>query len=304
MQKLQNLRQEEYLAILESLHDGLYFVDRNCKITFWNKGAERISGFTAEEVVGRSCADSILTHMDAEGNYLCEQGCPLHATIADKGLREATVFMHHKDGHRIPVSVRTSPLLDERGNVRGGIEIFTDVSAQEANALRVKELEKLALLDQLTDLANRRYVEQEIESRLAEYDRFGVPFGILFMDIDFFKTFNDTHGHDVGDEVLQYVSKTFTRNSRPFDLYGRWGGEEFIAIIRNVTPGKLYNIAERLRLLVEGSYILHHEKKLRVTISIGATMAMVDDTIEGIVKRADEQLYSSKKTGRNRVTME
>lgn len=303
MQEIVDIKQKGYLGILQSLHDGLYFVDSSGKITFWNKSAERISGFTAKEVIGRSCADSILTHMDDEGNCLCEKGCPLHATMEDKELRQATVFMHHKDGHRIPVSVRTSPLLDERGNVRGGIEIFTDVSAQEANAQRVKELEKLALLDQLTGLANRRYIEQEMESRLAEYERFGVPFGILFMDIDLFKKFNDTHGHDVGDEVLRYVSRTFTRNSRPFDLYGRWGGEEFIAVIRNVTPDKLCNIAERLRLLIEGAYLFHNNKKLQVTISIGATMAMVDDSIEKIVKRADEQLYISKDNGRNRVSM-
>ncbi len=297
-----DLKKNEYLGILNNLHDGLYFVDKERKITYWNKSAERISGFTAAEVIGKSCADSVLTHIDSDGNYLCQDGCPLQATIDDQQLRETTVYMHHKRGHRIPVLVRTSPLTNEKGEVVGGIEIFTDVSTQEGNELRVKELEKLAMLDNLTNLANRRYVEQEIHNRLSEYDRFKVPFGVLFMDIDYFKKFNDTYGHDVGDDVLRYVANTFLQNSRPFDLYGRWGGEEFIAVIRNVLQRELIILGERDRKLVEKSYIMHNGEKLQVTISIGATMIRQHDTIDSLLKRADENLYTSKADGRNRLT--
>jgi len=303
MHAVNQLGKEEYKGIIESMHDGLYLVDRSRVITYWNSAAERISGFSAEEVIGKSCADSILTHIDCDGNSLCRNGCPLLATMEDRKLRDETVYLHHKQGHRIPVAVRTSVLTDENGEVIGGIEIFTDVSNQQGNDLRVKELQKLALIDSLTSLANRRYVEQELESRLCETQRFELPFGILFMDIDYFKGVNDTYGHDVGDEVLRVVSRTFVSNSRPFDLYGRWGGEEFIAIIRNVQSDELAIIAERIRHLVEKSYIVCKEDKLRVTISIGATMVEAGDTIEKIVKRADENMYRSKSEGRNRVTL-
>ncbi len=303
MNDINQLNKNEYLSILNNLHDGLYFVDKNRKITYWNKAAERISGYSSAEVIGKSCADSVLTHIDSEGNYLCREGCPLQATIADKELREATVYMHHKLGHRIPVLVRTSPLTNDQGEVIGGIEIFTDVSSHEGNELRVKELEKLALLDNLTNLANRRYVEQELESRLSEFERYSVPFGILFMDIDFFKKFNDTYGHDVGDDVLRYVANTFVKNSRPFDLYGRWGGEEFIAVIRNVQKRELEILGERDRSLIEQSYIIYEKQKLQVTISIGATVAIQQDTIETLLKRADNNLYRSKADGRNRLTL-
>jgi len=155
------LEKDSYERIIENLYDGLYFVDRDRVITYWNKGAERISGFTADEVVGKSCADNILTHVDSQGNSLCTGMCPLAATIADGTLREAELFMHHKDGHRIPVSVRFSTLTDRDGIIIGGVEVFTDISNQEATKLRVKELEKLALLDNLTQLANRNYIERE-----------------------------------------------------------------------------------------------------------------------------------------------
>ena len=297
------LEKDSYERIIENLYDGLYFVDRDRVITYWNKGAERISGFTADEVVGKSCADNILTHVDSQGNSLCTGMCPLAATIADGTFREAKLFMHHKDGHRIPVSVRVSTLTDRDGIIIGGVEVFTDISNQEATKLRVKELEKLALLDNLTQLANRNYIEREIQSRFEEKKRLNVPFGVLFIDIDHFKKFNDSYGHDVGDEVLKFVANTFVANTRPFDLYGRWGGEEFIGIIRNINGKELELLGNRVRMLIENSFTIHENEKLYVTISIGATLVNKKDTIDSLIKRADTLLYKSKAAGRNCLTI-
>ena len=294
---------DSYERIVENLHDGLYFVDRDRVITYWNKAAEQISGFTANEVVGKSCSDNILTHIDSDGNNLCTGMCPLAATIADGKPREAEVYMHHKDGHRIPVSVRVSALTDRDGNIIGGIELFSDISNQATNDLRVKELEKLALLDNLTQLANRNYIEREIQSRFEEKRRFNVPFGILFIDIDHFKKYNDIYGHPAGDEVLNFVANTFVANTRPFDIYGRWGGEEFIGIIRNINGKDLELLGNRLRSLIENSYIIHENEKLYVTISIGATLVNENDTIHTLIKRADTLMYKSKAAGRNCLTI-
>jgi diguanylate cyclase (GGDEF)-like protein/PAS domain S-box-containing protein len=298
------LDEDSYARIIDNLYDGLYFVNRDRIITYWNKAAERISGYAANEVVGRSCSDNILTHVDDEGRSLCTGMCPLAATIADKTLRSAEVYMHHKDGHRIPIFVRVTPLTDAEGNVIGGIELFTDISNQTANALRIKELEKLALLDHLTRIPNRNYIEKEIQIRFEEKKRFDIPFGILFMDIDHFKKFNDTYGHDVGDDVLKFVANTFVANSRPFDLYGRWGGEEFIGVIRNISRDDLENLGDRLRLLIKNSYVVHDNKQLHVTISIGATLVKKNDTVSSLIKRADTLLYKSKAEGRNRLSID
>ena len=292
---------DAYEKILENLHDGLYFVDRDRVITYWNHAAEHISGFTADEIIGSSCADNILTHVDSDGNNLCTGLCPLAASIADGNPREAEIYMHHKNGQRVPVSVRVSTISDKDGNIIGGIELFTDISNQAANELRVKELEKLALLDKLTQLANRNYIERELQSRFEEHKRLNLAFGILFIDIDHFKNFNDSYGHDVGDTVLKFVANTFIANTRPFDLYGRWGGEEFIAIIRNINGPDLEMLGNRIRLLVEQSYVMHEDEKLSVTISLGATLVKKGDTVDSLIKRADSLLYQSKAAGRNRV---
>lgn len=301
--ELMGLTVDSYKRIVEELHDGLYFVNRDRVITFWNKAAEHISGFTADEVVGRSCSENILTHVDGDGNSLCHSMCPLASTMSDGNPCETNVYMHHKNGHRIPIAIRVSPLLDKNGTIIGGIELFTDISNQTANELRVQELEKLTLLDSLTQLANRSYLENEIHSRFEELKRFNVPFGILFIDIDHFKRFNDTYGHQTGDDVLKYVANTFVANARPFDLYGRWGGEEFIGVIRNIGESDLEMLAERLLSLIGTSYIMYGSEKLEVTISIGATLVKETDTIAGVIKRADTLLYQSKSEGRNRLTI-
>jgi len=291
-----------YSHILNNLHDGLYFTDKHRRIIYWNKAAERISGFTAKEVIGRSCSDGLLTHVDKDGKRLCKNGCcPLAASICDGALRESEIYMHHKDGHRIPVSVRVSQLPDEQGNVIGGIEMFTDISSQKANALRLRELEQMAQLDNLTQMANRNYLERELEARHADYETNEVPYGLLFIDIDHFKRFNDCYGHAAGDEVLRFVAATLTNNSRPFDIFGRWGGEEFMGIVRNAPKKELEIIAARTIKLVEASYLMVDAQKLQVTISVGATIVQPGDNVPDVVNRADACMYRSKDAGRNQL---
>jgi len=297
------LGNQSFRRIVENLHEGLYFVDRNRIITYWNKAAERISGYSAEEVIGKSCRDNTLTHIDGKGNQLCLGLCPLAATMDDGTLREAEVYLHHKNGHRVPVLVRVSPLHDDSGVVVGRIELFSDISNRSANQLKIEELEGLAYVDSLTRLANRTYLETELVSRIEEHRRSGVPFGILFMDIDHFKSFNDTYGHDAGDRVLRIVADTFAANSRAFDTFGRWGGEEFLAIIRNVDGPTLAMLGNRCREAVAGAYLTHGGERLNVTISVGATVIHAGDTPETMLKRADTQLYRSKDAGRNCLSL-
>jgi diguanylate cyclase (GGDEF)-like protein len=139
-------------------------------------------------------------------------------------------------------------------------------------------------------------------NRLEEMHRYGWTFGVHFVDIDDFKRVNDTYGHDAGDRVLKIVARTLSGNARPFDLFGRWGGDEFVSVIENVSYKNLDLIANRFRLLVENSYFSVGDKRIRVTVSIGATVARMHDKADKILKRADQLMYESKKAGKNRLT--
>ena len=292
-----------YKDLIGHIIDGLYLVDRQRKIIYWNKSAQRITGYTMDDVLGHACHENILVHVDAQGKALCRRMCPLAATIKDGKPRDAEVFLHHKEGHRVPVWVRTTQLKDTNGQVVGGAELFSDLSANNAIANKIEELERLSLIDALTQLANRRFVEMELTGRLSEKQRYNLTFGLLILDIDFFKKVNDRYGHDVGDRVLQTVSKTMVQSARPHDLFGRWGGEEFVGLIRSVDLEGLRVVCERLRILIANSFIQQNGGRINVTASIGATVAARDDDPESIVKRADRFLYSSKQDGRNCCTL-
>jgi diguanylate cyclase (GGDEF)-like protein/PAS domain S-box-containing protein len=290
-----------YEDILENMHDGVYFVDLQRRITLWNKAAETITGFKAPETIGSACSDNILVHVDAEGRSLCLGLCPLAQVMEEGVQRETEVFLHHKEGHRVPVKVRAMPLRDETGAVVGAVEFFSDNSAHHSRAQRVEELEKLALLDGLTSLSNRRNLEAELDAGLQEMERLGTSFGVLFMDIDHFKGINDTYGHEAGDLTLKTIARTISFISRPYDLFGRWGGEEFVGVIRNVDGETLVRTGERFRALIEQTIIHLQGRDISVTVSMGATLARAGDTVESLVKRADELMYGSKLAGRNRL---
>jgi diguanylate cyclase (GGDEF)-like protein len=144
----------------------------------------------------------------------------------------------------------------------------------------------------------------KLHSRIDEMQRYGWPCGVLFLDIDNFKIVNDTYGHKVGDGVLMMVARTLSNNLRAHDLLGRYGGEEFVAIITHVDMAQLHSFAERLRLLVENSSHDTEYGTIRVTVSIGATVVRPEDTIETAISRADLFMYHSKINGRNRVSID
>ena len=145
---------EQFRDVFDDLFEGVYFVDKDRGITFWNQGATQITGFTAEEMVGRFCYDNLLNHVDEQGNQLCFGGCPLHATLQDGEPRSAQVYLHHKNGHRVRVRIRIRPLI-MRGEIVGAAEVFSNADTTELYDLNNQELERLALFDQLTQLPNR-----------------------------------------------------------------------------------------------------------------------------------------------------
>jgi diguanylate cyclase (GGDEF)-like protein/PAS domain S-box-containing protein len=294
---------ELYRNILDNLYDGVYFVDLHRKILFWNEAAKKITGYMAKDVVGTSCFDIILVHVDECGNNLCRGVCPLVTTMKTGDSLDVKLFLHHKDGHRVPVMVKTIPVKNEKtAEIEGGIEIFKTFDSISVIEKKINELENLAWKDELCKIPNRRYLNEKLEMFVEMYKKFDMSFGMLFLDIDHFKRVNDTYSHEVGDKVLKMVSKTISHNLRSNDIVARWGGEEFVICLNGIKYEEFKASADRIRILVENSFIMVDDKKLNVTVSIGGTLVKKEDDVASILKRADELLYNSKNTGRNRVT--
>ncbi len=291
-----------YQDILKQVKEGVYFVDTDRKITFYNDYAQIITGYKDSEVLSRYCYDNIFNHVDEAGNRLCEGGCPLHRSIATGEQCESTVYLHHKEGHRIKVFVRTFPLFSE-GTCIGAIELFTDENNSSQLKMELETLKILAMTDQLTRLANRRSATEYLARKISELQVFQASFAVAMIDIDFFKKVNDTYGHDIGDLVLQMTSKSLVSAVRSEDLISRWGGEEFLAVFNAASLEQVNTIANRMRMLVEQSCLEREGHPINVTVSIGALLVQSDAEKDAIIKAVDHLLYQSKHNGRNCVSL-
>ncbi|HEY6057738.1 MAG TPA: sensor domain-containing diguanylate cyclase [Candidatus Limnocylindrales bacterium] len=285
--------------ILESLEEGVYLVDRDRRIEYWNTGAERISGYPADRVVGRRCFENILNHVDDAGRVLCHDGCPLAATIDDGEPREVRVFLRHRDGHRVPVRVRAAAIRDAAGTIIGAAEVFSDITPVRAAEQAADELRRLAFVDELTGLPNRRAIEHALAGRLASLTRHGWSFGLLVIDVDRFKHINDAYGHTVGDVALRTVARTIASASRSEDFVGRWGGDEFVVLVSAAAEPALEQAARRICALVARCRLEDTGGEIDLAVSVGFTVADPRDTPELLFERADRALYEAKIAGRS-----
>jgi diguanylate cyclase (GGDEF)-like protein/PAS domain S-box-containing protein len=300
----ENMDDNFYEEILNSMRDGIYYLDRDRVITYWNQGAEKITGYTSDQVIGKSCRNNILNHVNEQGLVLCKDHCPMAATMQDGMPREVYVYLHHAEGHRVPVQIRSAAIRDQSGNIVGAVETFNKGISPEQSDRRIRKLQKTALLDPLTAIGNRRHLESRLKIRMTDFRENQLSFGLLFCDLDQFKDINDTYGHNVGDQVLRMVAQTLRANIRESDTMGRWGGEEFLVILRDIDVESLHRIGEKLLNLVRKSHLALSDRHiLSATISIGGTLVQKNDTIDSVIDRADRLMYQSKANGRNRITI-
>ncbi len=293
-----------FRSLAEDQPDGLYVVDTQRSIRYWNKASERITGFESAEVIGKCCADNILQHIDGTGNELCLTACPLAATLKDGKERQAAVYLHHKQGHRLPVHVSVAPLRDEQGEIVGAIESFYDNTPMMMALADMDELKRTSLVCPVTEVANRSYADKMLARQLVDTKKNDIPLAVLFINIDRFKEFNDAFGHQAGDLVLKMVAKSLSNGLRPNDLLGRWGGGEFIAIMPGIKGFELEVTASRLRVLVEYSSRSLSGNRFTVTVSIGAVICRSLDTTVSVVERASKLMFESRRLGENRVSLD
>ena len=292
--------------ILDSISDGVYVTDTHRVISYWNRGAEKISGFKCEEVLGKSCMQNILKHRNLQGMELCNVDCPLSLAMKeDRIVAKELVFFTNRFGIEKVVQISCSPVHDEKGKVVGGVEVFRDISdeyhLQKEREHLLAKLSELTVTDELTGLFNRRKFNLELEAFFTRHQRVGEIFGLLILDIDHFKKVNDTFGHQTGDMVLRRLSKTLKENLRSIDLAFRYGGEEFAVLLPGVNLDELKFVADRLRQAVKKIKDWVMNTELKITISVGGVLADEADTVTRLIELADQRLYQAKNTGRNKV---
>lgn len=275
--------------VIEQIDDSVVITDKYGKITYVNPAFSLHTGYTQEEVMGKTPR---LLKSDRHDQAFYEH---LWRTILDGEVFSDTLINKKKNGDLFYEKKTISPLKDDKNNIVSFVSSGKDVTQE---SLIHQEIQRIATSDNLTGIYNRHKFEILFALESERSRRFGLPLSMLLIDIDHFKSVNDTYGHDVGDEVLKHLVTTVQENIRKIDIFARWGGEEFLVLSPGTDLENMQLLAEKLRSAAESAVF---PEVWKVTISIGVSTFEPEDTFTELFKRADQGLYHAKEHGRNQV---
>lgn len=274
---------------VEQIDDSVLITDKSGMITYVNHAFCVHSGYKKEEVLGKT--PRILKSGKHENIFYQS----LWKTILNGEVFKETLINKKKNGELFYEKKTITPLRDEKNNIIGFVSSGKDVTKE---VMMHQEMEHIASSDKLTGIYNRYKFEEIFALTIEQAHRFNMPLSLILIDIDHFKSVNDTHGHDIGDEVLKQLVTVVQRNIRKVDIFARWGGEEFILLAPNTNLDSAQIFAEKLRLSIES---FNFTEVKHITISLGISTLRETDTFKELFKRADQGLYDAKEAGRNQV---
>ncbi|MEO7804053.1 MAG: EAL domain-containing protein [Actinomycetota bacterium] len=285
--------EENFRDLVEGVVDyAILMLDVNGVVISWNAGAQRIQGYEASEVIGKEFS---IFYPEESSHREPERDLKM---AADNGRLEVEGWRVRKDGSRFLASVLLTPMYDGVGEIKGFSKVVRDITERR---LAEAKLHHLALHDPLTGLPNRTLFMDRLEQALARIQRSSTWAAVLFMDIDHFKSINDTFGHEAGDQVLKAVAARLRVVMRPRDTVARFGGDEFVFLCEDLSGiAEITSIAERLASQVCGPLEIEG-RDVDISVSIG--IAMSDRSEEStlvVLQNADSAMYQAKQAGRAR----
>jgi diguanylate cyclase (GGDEF)-like protein/PAS domain S-box-containing protein len=298
-----------FRTILENLHMAVYVVGYDGKILFWNGGAERITGYLRQDMIGRICGDNFLGETDGGDD---EQGeadnagraiPPIAVAVRDGKPIRTQLPLRHKSGNRIPVQLWAFPIRNAQGTIIGAAETFEERISVADWDRRHNKLATYGCIDQACGVLNHGMMHSHVRENLGMFAEHPVPFSVLCIQIDGLEKIQTRDGPAAIASVLRVVGQTLETSLRPTDFLGRWRENQFLAILTECNGSEIARAAERLRRMVGASKIAWWGDRLPVTISLGGAAVAHGDTVEALVGRAERALRESLSRGGNHVTV-
>ncbi|MBM4088160.1 MAG: diguanylate cyclase [Planctomycetes bacterium] len=286
--------------LLDSMQDGVVFVDANMQIVLWNRSAERLTDISAASVLQRPWSPGLVGMCDENGGVVAADMCPVVRALSSRVQSFRRLTVQGRGGERVSVDAHAVPVTGKDGLLHGATLLLHDASSEITLEDRVQKLHEKATRDPLTAVANRAEFDRVHAQFVHTHLESGLPCSLIMCDIDHFKDVNDTYGHQAGDGVLVNFAALLQRSARPGDLVARYGGEEFVILCANCDNATATARAEAIcRELAETCQACI--KNNAITASFGVTEIQAGDTPETMLRRADRALMHAKQSGRNRV---
>ena len=269
-----------YRSVLENLPIGIYVLDKEQRVRFWNRGAEQITGYLAHEVIGQTCRDP-LPHCDPQGRVLAGDHCSVTTTFRDGRALQNHVFTLHKLGHRMGVQVRTLPMFDDDGMIVG-----VAVAFEEAVATSLPDVSGALMsgcLDPLTGIPSQRLTRAVLAESLVGLEETHGGFGLLRIRISCLEEFSTRYGADFIAACLRTSAQTIRHGLTAEDFFGRWEKSEFLAMLQSSSPVKVAAMAEQIWLQLSQSEVAWWGDHFPVTATVDHVVAHTGDKLESLL---------------------
>jgi PAS domain S-box-containing protein/diguanylate cyclase (GGDEF)-like protein len=292
-----------FKAALDNLPVGVYMVDTELRIVFWSRGAERISGYLAQDMLGRHCREKLLVDLDENNPVACGEACQLTDSMRNGQAYEADVLLRHRAGHRIPVHIRAAALRNSHDKIVGATECFEESRFSAVRDRHGKGIETSGGIDAATGLLDTATTHLRLQASLTEFNERNLHFCVLMAEVDGLSKFQQVHGKEAVVAACVVVGHTLSNALRPNDVVGCWDEHRFLAVVTNCERSMLKRVGERVRKMESHSEVEWWGDELPVSVSIGGTAAVPGDDLDTLVERAQAALRRSVNEGGNRVTV-
>lgn len=285
--------------IVSRAEDAVIVIDSSHLIVSFNDGAQRMFGYEEKEILGERLDMLLPERFQMQHDVMIDEFGAGNVDTREMGKRNRQIHGRRKDGNEFVASAQIMRLGDK--DHRYYAAVMRDISESKKTE---EELLRLAATDPLTGALNRREFTLLAEREALRSNRYHHSLSLLMFDLDYFKRLNDTYSHTAGDKVLQRFTTLCVNALRNVDIFGRWGGEEFVALLPETDIDGAAVIGERLRKLVADSVLNFHDHKINFTVSVGiAQFKDGESSMDGPLSRADSAVYDAKKAGRNRISV-
>ena len=309
---------ELILQALSKISICIIIIDKNQNIVFWNNATEKLTNLLKENVLNKKLVEvcpvfakpmymSLFESVLFKGQSRFCSSAIHKAFIYPRNKTDISLIRQNMKVEQIKIKEDSFALIqitDVTDQVSNESKMFSLIDELKKDYKEIKEADaknkQLAVYDNLTGLLNRNSLESELINVINTDIKTSNTIAMLFLDLDGFKSVNDTYGHNVGDILLKQVAERYKNNTRKKDILARFGGDEFIIILtENITSNEISKVAEKLVRIIGEPYLINNVV-IKISVSIGISLYPKDSsTIANLIKKADTAMYSAKKSGKN-----